>query len=153
VAFLAAAAPYIGLVTAGVSAVQQSEAGKAQAAQIKLQGIQDDRNANLALAEAQGQAATERRRAKMLRSRALALAGASGTDVDSPSIVDALDSIEDEGEVRALNSLYEGNYLAAGLRSGGQAKRRMARATENAGNMNALATGFQGMTTFAGRYG
>jgi hypothetical protein len=152
-AFLAAAAPYIGLAATGVSAYSQAEAGKAQAAQIKLQGIQDDRDANAALAEAQGQAANERRRAKILRSRALALAGASGTSVDSPSIVDALDSIEEEGEIRALNSLYEGNYLAAGLRSGAGARGRMASSTRNAGNMNALATGFEGVTTFAGRYG
>lgn len=152
-AFLAAAAPYIGLASAGVSAYSQAQAGKAQAAQLKLQSIQDEREANAALVEAQGQAATERKRAKILRSRALALAGASGTSVDSPSIVDALDSIDTEGELRALNSLYEGDYMAAGLRSGALTKRRTASATRAAGNMNALATGLNGVMTFAGRYG
>jgi hypothetical protein len=153
VAFLAAAAPYIGLATAGVSAYSQVQAGKAQAAQLKIKGIQDERDANQALVDAQGQAANERRRAKILRSRAMAVAGASGTSLDSPSIVDTLDSIDTEGELRALNSLYEGNYLAAGLRSGAKTKRRMASATQTAGNMNAMATGLEGATTFASRYG
>lgn len=151
-AFLAAAAPYIGLATAGISAAQQHEAGKSQQAQLRLEAAQDKREANMALAESQANAANERRRAKILRSRALALAGASGTGIDDPSIVDALDSITDEGELRALDALYEGNYLAAGLRSGADARRRMGRAAGRAGTASGLATGLAGVTSFAERY-
>lgn len=146
---LAALAPYIGIATAALGAYSQIESGKAAAANQHLQAIQDERDANAAQVEAQGVAFNERRRAKILRSRALAVAGASGAGVSDPTVVNILGDIDAEGEVRALNALYEGDYLAQGLRSGAKSRRAMGSALRTAGNLNATATLAGGVSTFA----
>lgn len=139
-AFLAAAAPYIGLASTAVGAYSQIQQGRIADANARVSAIQDEHDANAAQVESQAQASNERRRAKIIRSRALAVAGASGAGVDDPTISNILSDIEGEGEVRALNALYEGDYLAQGLRSGAEAKRRMGSASRNAGNLAAAGT-------------
>jgi hypothetical protein len=153
-AFLALAAPYIGLAATGVAAHGQYQQGKAQQAQQRLAAIQDEKEANAADVAAQRQASNERRRAKLMRSRALAVAGASGAGIsEDPTIENILGDIDDEGEARALDAMWEGDNLALGLRSGAKTRRRMGRAASSAGGMNALATGIGGVSTFAQKYG
>lgn len=140
------------LAGTAVSAYSNVQQGRINEANAKVEAIQDERDANASQVEAQAQASNERRRAKIIRSRALAVAGASGAGVDDPTVSNILDDIEGEGEVRALNALYEGDYLAQGLRSGAESKRRMGAASRNAGNMAAAGSLAEG-ASFYSRYG
>lgn len=145
---------WLSLVTAGVQAYGQMQQGRINSANEKLQAIQDARDANQSQVEGQQQAFNERRRAKILRSRALAVAGASGAGgASDPTVANILNKIDTEGELRALNSLYEGDYAAQALRSGAQSKLRMSGAYRAAGNLTAASTLAQGASSFYDRYG
>lgn len=153
-AFLAAAAPYIGLAATGVAAVGQYQQGKTAQANQRLAAIQDEKEANAAQVASQREAMNERRRAKLLRSRALAVAGASGAGIsEDPTIDNILTEIDTEGEARALDAMWEGDNLALGLQSGAKTRRRMGNAAASAGSMNAFSTGASGLYSFAGKYG
>ncbi len=153
-AFLAAAAPYIGLAATGVAAYSQQQQGKTAAANQRLQAIQDEKEADASQVAAQREAQNERRRAKILRSRALAVAGASGGGIsEDPTIANILGDIDQEGELRALDSLWEGDNLALGLRSGANTRRRMGNAYTSAGATNAFATAAGGVNSFYSKYG
>lgn len=145
---------WLSLVAAGVQAYSGAQQGRVNSANAELQSVQDDRDANQSQVEAQQQASNERRRAKILRSRALSVAGASGAGVSGdPTVANILEGIGNEGELRALNALYEGDYLAAGLRSGAQSKRNMSGSYRAAGNLSAASSLAGGAYSFYSRYG
>ena len=152
---------WLGLVASlagtAIQASSQVQQGRIEDANARIQASQDDRDANIALAEAQATAAQERRRARLLRSRALAVAGASGAGIsEDPTVANILGDLDKEGELRALNALYEGDYLAEGLRSGAETKRRMGKAYRSAGTLNSfgtLAEGGANSASFHSRYG
>lgn len=152
-AFLAAAAPYITAATTALSVYSQVRQGKAAEAQANLIAAQREKAANQATIEAQAEAANERKRAKLVRSRALAIAGASGTDPSSKGVSDILTDIDVEGEMNALTSLYSGDYLAQGLRSGADSIRREGRARKSAGYTSAATTALSGATGWYDKYG
>lgn len=152
-AFLAAAAPYIGLATTAVSAYSQAEQGRAAAANARLEAIQRDRDANQAQVEAQRVAQNERRRAQLVRSRALAVAGASGAGVSDPTVNEILTDIDTEGELNALTSLWSGDYTARALRLGASASRNESRALKSSGYLSGAATALQGGLSFYEKYG
>ena len=134
---------------AAVSAVSSLKQGQASNAQLQQQAIQDESDANSAQVQAQAAAANERKRAKIVRSRALSIAGASGAGVSDPTVVDILAGIDTEGEVRALNALYEGDTAAAGLRTAAKAHRKMGNAAQNAGYLNAASSVAGGVGKYA----
>lgn len=150
---LGAAAPYVALATTAVQAVNQYQQGKQQQAEMKIEARRDEADANAAEAASQRQALQERRRARLLRSRALAVAGKSGAGVDDPTIDNLLAGIDNEGEMNYLNALYEGQTLAAGLRSNASTRRRMGSASRRAGRSEAIITGLSGAQSFYSRYG
>lgn len=140
---------YLGLIATAFSAVSSVEQGSIANSQQKIQAKQDEADANAAQVQAQAAAANERKRAKFVRSRAMAVAGASGAGVKDPTVVDILSGIDTEGELRALNALYEGDNVAAGLRSGAKTRRRMGAAAESAGYINAASSITGGVGKFA----
>jgi hypothetical protein len=152
-AFLAAAAPYIGLATTAVSAYSQAEQGKAAQANAQLQAIQDERAANQTQVEAQRQSQTERKRAQMVRSRALAVAGASGAGVSDPTVSNILTDIDAEGELNALNSLWSGDYTARALKMGANASRNEGAAMRSSGYLSGATTALNGGMSFFDKYG
>lgn len=152
-AFLAAAAPYIGLATTAVSAYAGVQQGRAQDANKQLLAIQQGREANQAQVEAQREALNERKRAKLVRSRALAVAGASGAGVSDPTVENILTDIETEGEMNALNALWSGDYTARSLRSGARASRREGAAYRTAGYVSGASTALAGTGSFFEKYG
>lgn len=148
---------FAGLAAGAFQAASQIQQGRIDAANMRLEAARDENEATLAEALAQQQAAQERRRAKLLRSRALAVAGASGAGMSGDPTVDKiLSDIESEGELRALTSLWEGDYLADALRTGAEVKRRTAVAHKAAATMNAIgsmAGGASNTMSFYGKYG
>lgn len=146
-------AQLLNLIGTGVQAESQYESGRLNAANAKLQSVQDSRDANEAQVEAQVQAANERRRAKILRSKALSIAGNSGAGVSDPTVTNILSGIDTEGEMRALSALYEGDTTAQALRSGAASKLRMSNAYSSVGNLRAAGTLAEGAYSFFDKYG
>lgn len=152
-AFLAAAAPFIAAGTTALSVYSQVQQGNAQQAQMNVLASQREKAANQALVESQAEAANERRKATYLRSRAQAVAGKSGASLDSPDISKILTDIETEGEMNALNSLFSGEYMARGLRTGAQVARNEGRAASTAGYVSGASTALSGTVGFHEKYG
>lgn len=147
---------WLNLVTSGLQAESQYQQGRISAANAELQSVQDTRDANQAQVEAQAQAGNERRRAKLLRSRALSVAGNSGAGVSDPTVTKVMADIDTEGELRALNSLFEGDYTAQAIRSGAASKLRMSQAYGARGNLLAAGTAgtaAEGAYSFFDKYG
>jgi hypothetical protein len=145
---------WLGLVFTAVQAYNQAEMGRANAANARIQAIQDQRDANMAQVQGQTEAFNERRRAKILRSRALAVAGASGAGMsEDPGVANILGQIGSEGEYRALSALAEGDYQAQALRSGAQSKLNMSKAYRTSGYLSAAGTLAQGVYSFYDKYG
>ena len=145
-------AQLLSLIGTGVQAEGQYESGRLNAANAKLQSIQDQHDANQAQVAAQVQAGNERRRAKLVRSRALSIAGASGAGVSDPTVTNIMAGIDTEGELRALSALYEGDTTAAALRSGAASKLRMSNAYSSVGNLRAAGTLAEGAYSFFDKY-
>lgn len=152
-AFLAAAAPYIGLIGAGVSAYGQYETGRAADANARAVAIQQERQAKAAQAEAQREAIYERKRAQHLQSRARAVAAASGGSVSDPTVQNILGDIEDEGEFRALSALYSGDSDAALAKYAAGTTRREGRAARRGSYLNASSTILSGASSFYSKRG
>ena len=152
-AWLAAAAPYIGLVGTGVSAYGQYETGKAAKANADLVAIQQERQGKAAQAEAQREAIYERKRSQHLQSRARAVAAASGGSVSDPTVQNILGDIEDEGEFRALSALYSGDSDEALARLAAGSTRREGRAARRGAYLNAGSTILGGASDFYSKYG
>lgn len=153
-AFLAAAAPYVGLIGAGYGAYSQYTAGKADAANQRALAIQQEREGKASQAEAQRAAIEERRKAKYAQSRALAVSAASGAGAsESPTVANILGDIEAEGEYRALSALYSGDTDAALSRYAAGASRREGRARRLSSYYDASSTILGGVGDFYEKYG
>jgi hypothetical protein len=140
-------------LAAGLSAFSSIKGGQAQQYQQEVLANQDRADASSAQIQGQAAALNERKRAKYLRSRALSVAGASGAGVSDPTVVDIMAGIETEGEVRALNALYEGDTAAAGLRASAVARRKTGGAMARAGYLQAGATIAGANPSFFAKYG
>ncbi len=149
-AFLAAAAPYIGLATTAVSAYGQMQSGEAAQNNAKIVALERDRQANDTQVEAQQVAAQERKKARYLRSRALAVAGKSGAGVSDATVSNILTGIDTEGEMNAMNALWSGDVKARGIRAGADISRREGAAERGAAYGAAAATALDGLGDFAG---
>lgn len=126
-AFLAAAAPYIGLAQSAVSAYSQYEGGKAAKATSQGVALQQEKAGKAAQAESQRAALFERKKANYAMSRARAVGAASGAGVDYDNIAD----LGAQGDYNVLSSLYSGdtdaelaNYAAGATRNEGRARQR-----------------------------
>lgn len=166
-AWLAAAAPYIGLVTTGVSAYSQVQQGKAAkagadiaASNRELEAVQQEREANASQAESQRQAINERKRANYMASRALAVSAASGAGASTPTTEKIIGDIQSEGDYRVLSALYSGDtdaelsrYAANVSRSDASTLRRAGSARKRGAYMNAGSTILGGASDFYSKYG
>lgn len=148
-AFLAAAAPYIGLAITGVQAYNQLEGGKAAKSAAEAVAIQQEREGKAAQAESQREALFERKKANYAASRALAVSAASGAGVADDQIAD----LQAEGDYRVLSSLYAGDTDAALANFAAGATRREGRARKRGAYMNAASTILGGASDFYSKYG
>ena len=137
-AWLGAAAPYIGM---GISAIGSMSSAKAQKSQGKaaqkqaqisahneqvaaeFEASQADYLATQAKAVSYIEAHEQRRMAALLASRSLALAAASGAGASDPSVVDLIGQIYTEGAYRSALAMYEGEEAARSYTVAGQARR------------------------------
>jgi hypothetical protein len=107
--------------------------GLAQYQQGKAQKKQLFRQAGAARATSQRESVRDRKQSLLLQSRALAVAAASGGGVDDPTVSKLRADIAAQGEINALNTLWEGNEESAGLMAEGEARK-------NEGRMRAYST-------------
>jgi hypothetical protein len=136
-------------------------AGAIQAAAANEEAKQLEHVAGQARAQSQIRAGQERRRARYARSRLRALSAASGGGALTRT-TEVLDlGLVEEGELRALYSIYEGEELAQGreaqarvTRMGGRAAYEAGVTRQQTGYYSALATGASGLgPTLLERYG
>lgn len=101
-------------------ALSQYQQGKAEKKQFF-------RQAGATRATSQRESERARKQSMLLQSRALAIAAASGGGVDDPTVSKLRADIAAQGEVNALNTLWEGNEEGAGLMAQGEARQREGR--------------------------
>lgn len=150
---LATVLPYITAASTILAVDSQMQQGRQQAAQAKLQAIENKRDANAEAAAAQREAMIERKKARNLKSRALAVAAASGGSASDPTVVNQLTEIDAQGELNALNALWAGQTTEAALRRGADTAYRTGRAYRSAGNTRAATTLLAGATDWYSKYG
>lgn len=152
-AWLAAAAPYITLFTAGKSAAAQKQQGILAEERARDESRQLERQAIATDAEAQREMLDEKKKASLLMSRAKAVSAASGAGANDPTVENILGRIDDEGEYRALSSLYSGKTDSDLARAQAGATRRTGRAKRYASKLDASTTMLSGLSSFAQNYG
>lgn len=130
--FLASAAPYIGLASAGLGALGAIRQGEAQAQMFKSQQQAAEFNAavernNARAVTEQANAAEEQhwRRFRALQGEAIAGIGQSGTGFDGSNL-DLLKQNEASGMLDALNIRYQGQNQYAGLMAQSELERMQA---------------------------
>jgi len=104
-------------------------------------------------AASQRRAREERRQTQLLQSRAQAVSAASGGGAVDPTVVDVIGDIEEDGEYRALNTLWEGEDRARGLLTGARERRRQGRFALTSGLMGAAGTIIDGSSSMRKRFG
>lgn len=149
---LAAAAPYLMAGGAAVSAYSAIRQGRQLEMAANLEARQMDMSAKAEAAISQRVAESERKKARLLQSRVKALAAASGAGASDPTIIDIMGDIEREGEIRALDALYEGRTAAEGLRFASGIRRREGREGRRAGTISAVGDLFSAGGSIASRY-
>lgn len=141
------------LVSAGSTLIGGQEAEAAARAQQQQYKQQADTERALS----QRQAIEERKKAALVESRALAVGAASGAGgVDTPGFSDIVSGINEEGTMRVLNSLWEGEERGRGLDYAGTMARWQGRQQRRASYWNAGTTllgGLSGASSFSARYG
>lgn len=123
--------------------------GQAQKSAASYEAAQLDAAAKTERAVAQRAALDERRQTDIMLSRARAVAGASGGGQDIP----LMGAIEEEGEMRALTALWEGEEAAKGRRAQATAARFEGRQAATAGMLGGASILTSGTNTFLEAYG
>jgi len=109
-------AQILAIGAAVLSAAGTIGAGNSAKASADYQARQLKQQANAAEASGQYQAEQDRREAEFVRSRAQALAAASGAGASDKTVLDIMGRITEEGEFRALSSLWAGSEQATSAR-------------------------------------
>lgn len=146
-AWVMAAAQFAGY---GMTAMGQREEGAANLREGLIAANTLEMNAKQERAYSQRKAIEERREARLVSSRAKAIAGGNSQD---PSVQKALVDIETEGELRALNRLYEGDEQARGMNSQAAAARRGGADAFKGAYTRASGTILEGASSMYDKYG
>lgn len=117
---LAKLAPMFNVASAGFTALGGLREADSYRQVGELQAQQYEQNANTVIGISQRKAAEQRRQTKLVQSRLQATAAASGAGATDPTVATLAGGIAEEGELRALNELYEGREQARGLRMQGE---------------------------------
>ena len=140
----------LSIAGSAVSGLGALQAGRAQAAASEFQAKQLEAAGLAEQASSQRQAQEDRRQKEIVISRARAVGAASGGGQDIP----LLGAIEEEGELRALTTLWVGDEAAKGRQAQAAAARFEGKQYKRAGFVRA-ATGVLGQAgqTFAEKFG
>src|SRR3990167_1354259 len=90
------------------------EGGIAARSAAEFEAAQAEVRAGQERAKAQRESATERKKEKYLQSKLIARAAASGAGASDPTVNKLARDIAEEGELRAMTALYEGEAKARG---------------------------------------
>ena len=98
-------------------------------------------------------AINDRRQANYVASDAMARAAAGGVSGSSPSVLSVTSQIKEQGEYKALTSIYQGEDRAAEIRSRADQYTAEGRAAMVGGWASGMSNVLQGGTTFYDKYG
>lgn len=132
-----------------ISTVGQLQAGAAEQQAANFQAAQLTQQAQAERASSQAEAQEERRQKELRISRARAVAAASGGGQD----FDLLGDLEEDGELRALTALWEGEERARGRKLQAASARQTGRNRKRASIFKTGSTLLQGGASFLDNYG
>lgn len=130
----------------GVDAINAKRGADFEAKQMEVQAGQER-------AASQRRAREERRQTQLMQSRAQAVSAASGGGAVDPTVVDIIGDIEEDGEYRALNTLWEGEERAGNLMTGAKQRRKQGRFALTSGLMGSAGTILDGSSSMFKRFG
>jgi hypothetical protein len=143
-------AQFVAIAGAVISLLSSFQKGRQARADGEFQAAQQEQAAGQDRAAVQRQAIDQRRQARLANSRLQALAAGSGND---PTVANLAADIADEGELRALTSLYQGEEHARGLEMGADSARIHGRNAQRAGMVDGIAQALQSGSSMYQRYG
>ena len=135
-AFLAAIAPALSVVSGVIGAVGAISAGNAQAAAAKYNAQVQEQNARVAMDQASAQASQEARKTRQLVAAAEAGAMDSGLTLTG-STGAVINQARDTGNMNTLLAMYDGSLKATGYKNNAVLERANARASKVAGYFGA----------------
>jgi hypothetical protein len=127
-AFLAAMAPALSLVSGAVSAIGAISAGNAQAAAANYNAQVQEQQARVAMDQASAQAAQEARKTRQIVAAAEAGAADSGLTLTGTTGA-VINQARDTGNMNVLLAMYDGSLKATGYRNNANLERANARAS------------------------
>lgn len=136
-----------GTVLSTLAQVQQGAAADSAAS---FRARQLEQQAGQARASSQQAMRADRKRERLVQSRLQAVAGGGGLDA---GVVELSKDIAEEGEYRALNSLYEGEEAARGMEAGAAAARFEGSQARQAGYLRGINTVLSGASSLYDQYG
>jgi len=128
-----------------VGAVGAIQGGKAQQASANYQAAQLEAAGKTERAIAQREAEEDRRQARLMQSRARAVGAASGGGID----LELAGDIAEEGEYRALTSIWEGEEAAKGRNAQAAAARFEGKQAKKAGYLRGASKAFSGAASLS----
>lgn len=143
---LGGAAALGGTVLSAAGAISE---GRSQQRAASFQAAQLDQQANMERASSAKAAQEDMRQSDIMLSRARAVGAASGGGIDVP----LMGQIEEDGELRAAMSMWQGEEAAKGRTMQAQAARYDGNQYARAGAMRAGATLLSGGSSFLEMYG
>lgn len=131
-----------------ISTAGAIQSGKTQNAAAQYQAQQLEAQGKTERAVSQREAQEERRQKELALSRARVVGAASGGGQDLALLGD----IEEDGELRALSALWQGEEAAKGRKNQAAASRFEGRQAKSAGLVKGLGTLMEGGTSFYEKY-
>lgn len=146
-------AQFVAFIPAILGAAGTIMGGQAEKRAAESTAMQLERNAGLSRAVSQLEAVQRRRSARYAQSRAQAVAAASGAGASDPTVVNLIASLEGEGEMGALASLFEGEESARNMEYAAQVARRTGKAASTGASIKAASTILGGASSWYDKYG
>ena len=152
------------ILATGLQVVGSISAGQEERQSYDYQAAMLRQQAGEETAVASAKAANQRRLGLLTLERAQAISGGSGSDPNSPSVLNIEGNIAGQTEYNSATALYNGKAVAQQLGEEAAADEYSGKLAANAGIIGGISAGLKGLmswgsqglndaTTFAGKYG
>ena len=141
------------VLATGLQVAGSIAAGQEQKASYDYQAGMARQQAGEETAVASAKAANQRRLGLLTLERAQAISGGSGSDPNSPSVLNIEGNIAGQTEYNSATALYNGKAVSQQLGEQASADEYSGNLAANAGIIKGISSGLEGAMTFASKYG
>ena len=141
------------ILATGLQVVGSISAGQEERQSYDYQAAMLRQQAGEETAVASAKAANQRRLGLLTLERAQAISGGSGSDPNSPSVLNIEGNIAGQTEYNSATALYNGKAVAQQLGEQAAADEYSGKLAANAGILRGISAGLNGAMTFASKYG